>query len=263
MDYPRFPKDFSREAKSAVIMAEVDASRTVAESAQKLSAQRLAHGGPVNKEAIIFQYIMTVFYAFAREACYLGLAREWSIDVVDREAREFLRLTAIHARARYRHRFHFREITSNYDGSLLPEIQATFESTEEWRQYQDDLLTVGRLQHGTRAILSHGDTPDPTRSDPTPPNKQPDVETKVGAAVEIPEHLDAEKARRQNLLAEYRAATGNPSKRSLYEAKNSGIYKPEFYDWVNGKLPANSATAINFERFLRNKKQPIPRKPKL
>ncbi len=72
--------------------------------------------------------------------------------------------------------------------------------------------------------------------------------------------LPGEVQRRGDLLAEYKASTGNPSNKRIYEARNSGIHKPEFYEWLKGVLSARSSTAINFERFLREKKPPIPRK---
>lgn len=82
---------------------------------------------------------------------------------------------------------------------------------------------------------------------------------------EPPPRLDGngEIIRRQQLLADYRLATGNPSNKKIYEARNSGIHKPQFYGWLKGELPATSQTAINFERFLSEKKPPIPRKPKV
>jgi hypothetical protein len=66
---------------------------------------------------------------------------------------------------------------------------------------------------------------------------------------------------REDLLNDYKRrvkdAKGNPySNRSLYTAKNSGICKPEFYEWVNGKLPAKSMTCTNFERFLNHNEPP-------
>jgi hypothetical protein len=73
---------------------------------------------------------------------------------------------------------------------------------------------------------------------------------------------EEETDRRSKLLAEYKAATCNPSNRQIYEARNSGIHKPQFYQWLKGKLPSDSATAMNFERFLREKKAPISRRPK-
>jgi hypothetical protein len=74
---------------------------------------------------------------------------------------------------------------------------------------------------------------------------------------------DSEVTHRQKLLADYKAATGNPSNKRIYEARNSGIHKPEFYEWLRGSLPANSTPTISFERFLREQRPPIPRKPKV
>lgn len=76
----------------------------------------------------------------------------------------------------------------------------------------------------------------------------------------IPEpKLDqAEIDRRKRLLSDYIAHTG-ASHKSIYEGKNSGIHKPQFFEWKHGKLPPTSATAKNFERFLREKKPPIHR----
>ncbi len=67
--------------------------------------------------------------------------------------------------------------------------------------------------------------------------------------------------RRAKLLSEYKTATGNPSNKKIYQAQNSGIHKPEFYRWRNGRLPTDSKTAKTFEAFLRAKKRPIPRAP--
>jgi hypothetical protein len=67
----------------------------------------------------------------------------------------------------------------------------------------------------------------------------------------------SEVERRRQLLDEYKAATGNPSNKQIYEAENSSIYKPQFYEWRDGRLPASSATTFNFERFLHEKKRPI------
>jgi hypothetical protein len=71
-----------------------------------------------------------------------------------------------------------------------------------------------------------------------------------------------ERGRRAKLLADYKAATGNPSHKRIYESSKAGLYKPQFYEWLNGVLPSDSETAKNFERFLSEKKRPIPRKPK-
>jgi hypothetical protein len=65
--------------------------------------------------------------------------------------------------------------------------------------------------------------------------------------------------RRRKLLDEYKNATGRPSNRKIYTSANSGIHKPQFHKWLKGELQATSKTSIQFERFLRGKKRPIPR----
>lgn len=69
-------------------------------------------------------------------------------------------------------------------------------------------------------------------------------------------------AKRISMLQEYKQATGTRSNRQIYTARNSGIHKPQFHEWLRGLLEETSQTCINFERFLREKKPPIPRKAK-
>lgn len=66
---------------------------------------------------------------------------------------------------------------------------------------------------------------------------------------------------RQKLLADYKAVTGDPSNMKLYQARNSGIHKPDFYAWIKGTLPERSKVTKSFEAFLMAKRPPIPRKP--
>jgi hypothetical protein len=66
--------------------------------------------------------------------------------------------------------------------------------------------------------------------------------------------------RRWKLLQDYKAATNNTSNKRIYEAKNSGIHKPQFYEWLHAKLPSESSTTVNFERFLREKKPALSRR---
>ena len=53
---------------------------------------------------------------------------------------------------------------------------------------------------------------------------------------------ETEIARRRKLLADYKAVTGNPSNKRIYEATNSGIYKPEFYKWLSAELSSTKFT---------------------
>jgi hypothetical protein len=83
------------------------------------------------------------------------------------------------------------------------------------------------------------------------------VEMLEPTASELYKQGSTEVDRRRKLLDDYKAATGNPSNKQIYEAQNSGIYKPQFYEWRDGRLPRSSATPANFERFLHEKKRPI------
>lgn len=74
-----------------------------------------------------------------------------------------------------------------------------------------------------------------------------------------PASLPSEVERRKQLLTEYKATTRVDSNRKIYTARNSGVHKPEFYQWLKGTLPSDSAPATNFERFLVAKKPPQPR----
>jgi hypothetical protein len=100
------------------------------------------------------------------------------------------------------------------------------------------------------------DAPSAKEMAPEPPIKPPpEPETQP-----IDTGENAEIVRRRNLLADYKLATNNPSNKKIYEARNSGVYKPQFYEWLHGVLPVQSETTKNFERFLREKKPPVPRK---
>ena len=67
-------------------------------------------------------------------------------------------------------------------------------------------------------------------------------------------------ASRSELLTEYKRRTGVHTNAAIYNARNSSIHKPEFYHWLNGKLPRTTVTAMNLERFLRSDELPKPRK---
>jgi hypothetical protein len=65
---------------------------------------------------------------------------------------------------------------------------------------------------------------------------------------------------RGELLANYKKRTGVRTNAAIYNAKNSGFHKPDFYRWRSGKLLATTATATSLENFLRAGERPKPRK---
>ena len=114
-------------------------------------------------------------------------------------------------------------------------------------------LELGFVDHPT-AARNNSESP---QLDQVPTADSP------GTAGDSSQSWSARKARRATLLAEYKLAAGNPSNKRIYEARNSGIHKPQFYEWLRGELPDDSETTKNFEKFLSAKKAPIPREPRL
>jgi hypothetical protein len=88
------------------------------------------------------------------------------------------------------------------------------------------------------------------RRSAAPPTSSPEAVPTSGSVTD----------RRAVLLEEYKRATG-ANDYQIYNARNSGIHKPEFYQWKKGNLSENSKTAKKFETFLRAKKQPIRKSP--
>ena len=95
---------------------------------------------------------MTVFLAFAKEACELGRCNVWAVDEVDRQALEFLRLLAIRARSRYAD----YDIVHMIEGRhLTTDARRLFEATPEWRHYQDGLLSIHEALGTTRSTIEN------------------------------------------------------------------------------------------------------------
>ena len=67
----------------------------------------------------------------------------------------------------------------------------------------------------------------------------------------LDETLDRRKARRSRLLEEFQNATGLTKNRNVYAHSDCPIHKPQFYQWLNGRLSNDSTMTANFERFLR------------
>jgi hypothetical protein len=119
-----------------------------------------------------------------------------------------------------------------------------FQIGEEWRAAFDHRITLWGLA-GYRHVA--GMPPEPKLH-----------QVKQGPALST--EVD-EVSRRGSLLKEYLEAT-EVSEYFLYTHAKSGIHKREYRKWKAGKLPNESATTQNFERFLREKAIPPPRREK-
>jgi hypothetical protein len=128
---------------------------------------------------------------------------------------------------------------------------------EEVTPMQIRFEVAGLLREYPITYIPNGPASAPTESEKAPEldDNSAGLEPKQG----MPANDSVEIERRRKLLAEYKAATGDSPDYRIYNANNSGIHKPEFYKWKKGILSAQSTTAANFERFLREKKPPISR----
>jgi lambda repressor-like predicted transcriptional regulator len=143
MDYPQ---EFDHVARAKMVAAEIEASRKASEFRPYQPSEALIPGTPFRRlNAPVFQYILTVFRAFANEACVLGRSGIWATDRIDAESREFLRVITIEAQEKYRSRSEFYLGQLAHHGSLIPKLVEFFEASPEWQHYQNDLLEVARL----------------------------------------------------------------------------------------------------------------------
>jgi hypothetical protein len=95
-------------------------------------------------------------------------------------------------------------------------------------------------------------------ADAKPAEQGPPVAPQTPAA-EGPGTREAEVKRRKALLKEYLAKTGVRTSRvwrCAGQANTHSCHKPQFYAWLKGELPAESAPAQSLERFLRRGEAP-------
>jgi hypothetical protein len=146
MEYPR---EFSRQAR-----ARVEAERLKAR--QEFEQDRIS---PVPSDwttqrwdqCTLYTYILRVFLAFAQEACQLGRDGTFAVDQVREEVEGFLRAFGIEAyneRGRDRTGAKLPNILNRYNEDLRPDVYSEFRVTDEWRQFEEELLTVAESQGG-------------------------------------------------------------------------------------------------------------------
>ena len=222
-----YPQDFPEEAKNNVIHAVVLARRTLEQACAKWTKY---NNGRL-PSAYLLQYILSIFAAFAQEACAIGKQNGSGAIGLTRSAGNFS--TGFREKAAKEQDYEQYGLPYPCGNVNSHELNRSFrqmvEWSKEWAKFEDDLLEVAR---GSSTPVV-------------------DEVVVVGSAeAPTPSSLHGHLAEREALLAEYKSATGQPSNRQIYTAKNSGIHKPEFYQWMKGSLPATSQTAINFERFL-------------
>lgn len=140
MDYPQ---EFSPEARARVEAERLRATRDYEKRRDEIPWAE--HRSYREDEENLRHFIMRVFLAFGKEACKLALNEVWTVDKIRSEAEEFLRKFTIEAYYGYGRDANgrkLREMTSNWGGGLLLEVQHEFQKSPEWHEYEDELLAV-------------------------------------------------------------------------------------------------------------------------
>ncbi len=137
----------------------------------------------------------------------------------------------------------------NFSHRMFSQMKDDLMRSDRWIGYMEQLDAI--TQHRARRKSRK------EKSIALAPSQQT---TEGVSAIALNGYVDTkqkERDRRAKLLLDYKAATTNPSNKRIYQARNSPIHKPQFYKWLKGSLPSTSATTINFERFLRERKPPV------
>lgn len=176
MDY--YPREFSPQAR-----ARVEAGRL---KAGKQLEQRMSQAPSFAGQEILRNYILRVFLVFAKEAFKLGSEGLWTVDEVRSEVAEFLRRFTIEAYYGKGHGKGLPEMTSHWNGSILPEVQREFERSAEWREFEDGLLAVAEAIGGERKAEPRQGPSAQTRATaaPAPPSGPVDRRAAVDAYIE-------------------------------------------------------------------------------
>jgi hypothetical protein len=141
MDY--CPQSFSSNSRARIEAERIRARRELQERQKKVPWSR--YGPNSANEENFHEYILRVFAPFAEEVCDLALQGRLLVEQATREAEEFLRVFTIQAHADCGHDKDGRSLrqqVSNWDGSLLPDIQRKFHQSAQWHDFEGRLLDV-------------------------------------------------------------------------------------------------------------------------
>jgi hypothetical protein len=133
-----YPEDLSRQARARIVHAKVKARQVYLDSLSDPSAFPLG---------IMTRYIMTVFAAFAKEACSLASSGVWGVDRVEIEASKWIYSTVLFAEEDVGIQGErFRSFLTESGMGIKSEILATLKQEPQWRHYEQDLLGVSEMQ---------------------------------------------------------------------------------------------------------------------
>jgi hypothetical protein len=144
----RYPAEFSNRARAAVEAELITSARDHDERKRQWNSH-----WPFPERQSLTTWILKVFLAYARAVIELG-DRIWTVDEVRRQALEGLRLITLEIS--FKKDYHL--FIESGSGHIRSETLREFAKSNEWREFEDDLLALA-----TRQALSddqNGSVPD-------------------------------------------------------------------------------------------------------
>jgi hypothetical protein len=144
-----YPTEFSQQARAHVVAEQLKAAQRLEHLKSRKPSEEWTKGLRIFDQCAFYEYILGVFLAFAHEACKLGDQGIWGVDRIASEADEFLRALAVEAyyeKGHDRYGRQFPEITDHFGGRLLPAVARSLKDSDEWRQFETELLAVAQKQ---------------------------------------------------------------------------------------------------------------------
>lgn len=150
-----YPEDLSRSARARIVHAKIKARQVYLDSLSEPGAFPLG---------IMTRYVMTVFAAFAKEACDLARAGVWGVDRVELEISKWIYSTVLFAETDVGIQGErFQHFLNSNGMAIKSEILATFKQEPQWKQYEEELLEVSEIQgvgveteHRSRLVPTDG-----------------------------------------------------------------------------------------------------------
>ncbi len=128
-----YPREFSSEARAAVEAQIIRARQKYAHERQARDGSRWPDGA-----TRVRSWILSVFLVYARQTIGIGAQGIWSVDKVRSKALEGLRRITIMVV----HDVGFGSWISNTTGSITSDAMRAFESTPEFKEFEDWLLAL-------------------------------------------------------------------------------------------------------------------------
>ena len=247
-----YPSDFPPASRTRVTAERLRAGKAFDEAREH--APHRAYGSTVHLEAELRRYILRQFAVFTSEACELVRQGIWSVERVEEAALEFLRLCTIEAASSKGFdksgRAFGRDWIGN-SGHIEPRVMRQFETSDEWRQFQEELLQVAECQAGrtSGAGTSLREKTVEGVGDVAPAQNEEAIST-----TELPVRIAAQERDRRAAVEAFLLDCNKLSERGSKVARKhiwqAAGHSRQFEYWQSGSDKATEEDDRNFRRLL-------------